>query len=177
MERSKKKRGLNGSSKEDLIFYALFMAFPVLQFSIFYLGVNFNSLLLTFEKYDVMTNATTWVGFRNLKDAFVKMTSSPDLVRAAGISFLAYFIGLLIGTPLALLFSYYIYKKMPASGFFRVLLFMPSIISAIVMVTIFQFFVERAIPEIAAKFFHAEIQGLIENKATRFAPSCFITSG
>ena len=50
MERSKKKRGLNGSSKEDLIFYAFFMAFPVLQFSIFYLGVNFNSLLLTCEK-------------------------------------------------------------------------------------------------------------------------------
>lgn len=173
MERSKKRRGLSGSSKEDIIFYILLMAFPVLQFSIFYLGVNFNSLLLTFEKYDVMTNTTTWAGFRNLKDAFVNMTSSPDLVRAAGTSFLAYFIGLLIGTPLALLFSYYIYKQMPASGFFRVLLFLPSIISSIVMVTIFQFFVERAIPEIAAKLFHAEIQGLIENKTTRFATIMF----
>jgi ABC-type sugar transport system permease subunit len=49
-----------------------------------------------------------------------------------------YFFNLIGGVGLGLLFSYYISKKMPASGFFRVLLFMPSIISGAVLAAIFK---------------------------------------
>lgn len=173
MDKVTQKRKPNGNGRQDLLFYMIFMAFPVLQFAVFYIGVNFNSLLLTFQRYDVLTDTTSWAGFNNLKTALRQIFSSGILRSAARTSFLAYFIGLLVGTPLALLFSYYIYKKLPASGFFRVILFVPSIISAIVMVTIFQFFVERALPELVSLLFHREIRGLLENRATRFATVMF----
>lgn len=170
----KKKGGFALSNRRDLIFYIGLMAFPVLQFVIFYIVVNFNSILLVFQSYDVLTDTTAWVGFANFKEAFRLMTATSDLVSAAGYSFLAYVLGFAIGTPLALFFSYYIYKKMPASGFFRVVLFMPSIISAIVMVTIYQYFVELAIPEICMNWFGAEnVRGLIENPDTRFGAIMF----
>lgn len=63
---------------------------------------------------------------------------------------------------------------MQMSGFFRVLLFLPSIISAIIMVTIFRFFVERGVPEIANKLFGVEdVRGLLENPDTRFGMVMF----
>lgn len=170
----KRKNGFALNNKRDLLFYIGFMAFPVLQFVVFYVVVNFNSFLLVFQNYDLLTNTTTWVGFSNLEEAFRLLTTSTELVSAAGYSFLSYFLGLAIGTPLALFFSYYIYKKMPMAGFFRVMLFMPSIISAIVIVTLYQYFVELVIPEICMEWFGAEnVLGLIENPDTRFATIMF----
>ncbi len=169
----KKYGKLNGYNKWDIAFYIALMAFPVLQFCIFYIGVNFNSLLLAFQKFDVATNTTTWVGFDNLIAAFRRMFMTSEMLRAAGYSFLAYGLSLVIGTPFSLLFSFYIYKKLPASGVFRAMLFLPSVISAIVMVTMFQFFVERAVPDLVFRLFNLRIEGLIENKATRFAAIMF----
>lgn len=171
---SKKRSKLGAYNRRDILFYIALMAFPVLQFTVFYVVVNTNSILLTFKSYDTLTGTVSWVGFENLKEAFRMMTQQLDLLDAMKNSFLAYVITLVIGTPLALLFSFYIYKKLPASGFFRVLLFMPSIISAIVMVTIFQFFSDRAVPEIFTKVFGVQtFQGLIENPDTRFGTVMF----
>lgn len=169
----KKYGKLNGYNRADIVFYVVLMAFPVLQFCIFYIGVNFNSMLLAFQKFDVSTNTMSWVGMDNLIAAFQRMFTTSEMLNALGYSFLAFVISIFVGTPLSLLFSFYIYKKLPGSKLFRVLLFLPSVISAIVMVTIFQFFVERAVPELVLKLFHTEIGGLIENKDTRFATIMF----
>ena len=174
MTAAKKRSRLGAYNRKDIIFYAALMAFPVVQFLIFYIVVNANSLLLTFRSYDTLTGEVSWVGWDNLAEAFRMMTQQKELLDAMGTSFLAYAISLCIGTPLALLFSFYIYKEYPASGAFRVLLFLPSIVSAIVMVTIFQFFSDRAVPEVFRIAFGVEnVQGLSENPDTRFAPLMF----
>ena len=174
MKKIKKKGGVGAYNRRDILFYIGLMAFPVLQFVIFYIVVNANSLSLTFKQYDTLSGSWTWAGAENLKEAFRMMTQSSDLLDAMKNSFLMYAINLLIGMPLALLFSYYIHKKMFGHKFFRVVLFMPSIISAIIMVTIFQFFTNRAIPEIMTEWFHAEnFSGLVENPDTRFGTIMF----
>ena len=167
-----KKRKLLKGKHKDLIFYSLMMLFPIAQFCVFYIGVNFNSFLLSFQNIDLLTGKIDWT-FDNITRAFTLMTTSKALLSALSVSVLSYFILLGIGTPLGLLFSYYIYKKLPLSGAFRVLLFLPSIISAIVMVTIFQFFVERAIPAFASQLFGVKMKGLLENVSTRFATIIF----
>ena len=45
------RKGLTKRQKEFLFFICL-LALPLAQFCIFYIGVNFNSLLLTFRNYD-----------------------------------------------------------------------------------------------------------------------------
>lgn len=155
------------SKRKDLLFYSLLMAFPIIQFCIFYIGVNLNSILMAFQKIDAVNNTVTWT-LDNIKNAFSMMTTSPEMLPIMRMSLLAYILLTAIGTPLGLFFSYYIYKKLPLSGAFRVILFLPSIMSAIVMATIFQFFVERALPAIALQFFDVQMTGLLENSATRF---------
>lgn len=153
---------------KNVLFYSLLMAFPLAQFLIFYVGVNFNSILMAFQRIDVQKDTVEWT-VSNIQNAFEMMTASPELLSVMSVSVLSYVILTGIGIPLGLFFSYYIYKKLPLSGAFRVILFLPSILSAIVMATIFQFFVERALPTAMMQFFDVEMMGLLENSKTRFA--------
>ena len=148
------------------------MAFPLAQFCVFYIGVNVNSILMSFQRIDVKNDTITWT-LDNIKNAFQTMTGSPELLPVLRISIIAYLLLTVISVPLGLFFSYYIYKKLPLSGAFRVILFLPSILSAIVMATIFQFFFERAIPSIMLQFYGIEMMGLLENPSTRFASLIF----
>ena len=71
MERIKaKKNGFGKRNRNRLIFYCAFLSLPVLQFCIFYIGVNFNSILLAFKSYEYETGAYQWVGFMNFKEVF-----------------------------------------------------------------------------------------------------------
>lgn len=48
--------------------------------------------------------------------------------------------------PLQVMSSYFVYKKIPLSGFFKVFLYLPSLISSIVMTIMFKYFVDGALP-------------------------------
>lgn len=157
---------------KDLIFYIFLLIVPVVQFILFYVCVNFNSVLLSFQKISTLEGTTTFT-FDNIINTFQLMTTDKTMLTIAGTSLLSYALILLIGTPLGLFFSYYIYKKFPFSSGFRVLLFLPSIISAIVMVTIFRFFVDRAVPEFFNKYLGTYMLGLTENTETRYATVIF----
>lgn len=132
------------------------LAWPVLQFCVFYIGVNFNSILLSFKSYDALDplhKAYTF-NFDNFAVWFNRadMDFGMQLFPAIGISFKAYLISLLVGLPLGLFFSYYIFKKLPGASFFRVVLFLPTIVSGVVLVSIYKRFMNDAICEILASW-------------------------
>lgn len=141
-----KKKGKIGL-KSDRLFYCLILIFPVLQFIIFYIGVNLNSFLLAFKNIELDDNYHYVItfGFEGFRKAF-DLLKDPEMAHIVEISFLSYFIKTAVSVPLGLLFSYYIAKKLFGAKFFRVILFLPSILSAIVMVTLFRYFVDNAIP-------------------------------
>ncbi len=156
---------------KDLLFYSLMLIFPLAQFGIFYIGVNGRSFLYAFQKIDTLTNTVTWTAepFLNaLHEVF-----QPTLLRVLGTSFLSFALTYVIGTVLALLFSYFIYKKLPFGNFFKVMLFLPSILSAIVMVTIYQNFLEIGMPSVLHSWFGGTFKGLIENPKTRYGAVVF----
>ena len=46
-----KKGGFSEKRRRNLIFYCCMAFLPMLQYLIFYIGVNFNSILLSFQYY------------------------------------------------------------------------------------------------------------------------------
>lgn len=163
--------------KKDAIFYVLIMIFPIAQFLVFYIGVNFNSILLAFKDYhlNMDTGKFEYVfsGFEQFKNVFLKLSIDPKLKSAVPNSIILYVIGLVISSPLSLFFSYYIYKKKFASSFFRIALFLPSIISPIVLGVMFNNFAEEAIPAYIFKWFNVECPNLISDSGTRFTTLVF----
>lgn len=122
--------------KKELIFYFSIVLLPLIQYFIFYICINFNSVLLAFKQYKVVGGKQSWeyAGFDNFARFIKDFFNGGDLTILAKNSLIVYAFGLLITTPFSLVFSFYIYKKYLFSEFFRVLLYLPSIISSVVTV-------------------------------------------
>lgn len=138
--------------QKKLIFYTLLLIFPVVQFLIFYVIVNFNSILLAFQEFNSDTASFDFLGagdlFNNFAEVIDDLFNDIEMRTATANSFKIYFCSLLIGTPLNLIFAYLMYKKIPAHGAFRIVLFLPQIISSLVISLMFRYFVEVALPSL-----------------------------
>lgn len=167
------------SDKAKNIFYWSILAFPLLQFVIFYIGVNINSFALAFQEFDLQGGGFVFVGFdefwKNFIAVFQEFKEADYLRQAFANSIIAYLVGLAVGLTLALLFSYYLYKKYAMSNFFKVILFLPFIISSITLVIIYKYFVESAVPEFVLQLTGIEIEGLLSNVNTEFITILFFT--
>ena len=154
--------------KKDLLFYILLLAWPITQFCVFYIGVNFNSILMAFQNYDMTTGKSTFVWFANFRELFYNLANDPLYITAIKNSFKLWGVGLLVSMPIGLLFSYYIYKKRPLGAFFHVILFIPSIISSMVLALMYQYFTDLYLPNIINKIFDTQMQGMFTNLDTVF---------
>ena len=157
---------------KDLIFALLIILIPTIQFCIFYIGVNFNSVLMSFQKYVINeeTNLGQYIfcGLENFEKMFFKLRYEDELLTALKNSIIVFFVNVGVGTTLSLVFSLYIFKKMAFAKTFRAILFAPSILSSIVTVTMFRNFVESALPQILGLE-----MGLLGNPSTRFVTLLF----
>lgn len=133
-------------NKADLIFHWLLLIWPLIQYGIFYLGVNLNSLALAFKS---TSGGFTWDNF-----SFVFSDNMwPQVWQSIKTSVLFYVVTTIISVPLALLFAYYIFKKLWGGKLFRFFLFLPSIVSSIVIVVLFHKFVDTALWDMLEDFF------------------------
>lgn len=125
-----KKKKLSKAERGSNVFYATLMAFPVIQFLIFYVFVNFKSFGYAFmEQEKISDTEIVWrFTFENFTRWFSNSSKLRDLLSTTGMSLVYYGATLLVSIPLAMLFSYYIFKKLPGAKLFRVFLFIPSII-------------------------------------------------
>ncbi len=158
---------------KDLLFFIGIIAIPTLQFAIFYIGVNGQSLIMAFQKYEVdqetMLGHYVWSGFSNFRRMFFELAYGNELGTALKNSGLVFLSSVFVGTTLSLVFSLYIYKRMLFSKTFRVLLFAPSILSQIVTVTMYKNFVENAVPSM----FTFVNSGLLSNPNTKMGTLLF----
>lgn len=158
-ERAKKNKLFNMEKgrRKKLGFYLAFIAFPVLHYLVFYVYINLNSFVLAFRNYyvDDVTSTLTYqgAGFKNFATAWNVLTSNMPII---GNSLLMLAVQLFFTTPLALLFSFYIYKKRPGTEFFRVMLFLPSVLSAVVFGLLYQYIANDVFGWVQTNLFHAE---------------------
>lgn len=167
-----KNNPLRRRKRKDALFFASLVVLPLLQFTLFYICVNFNSVLLALKEYDALTGEMSWVGFANFKKFFYELTHTTLFTVAIRNSLVAWAVNMFVGILLGMIFSYYIFKKMPMHGIFKVLLFLPSIVSSIVMVMVYRQFIEKGLTAFLA-LFGAKGQGLLANPDTRFGAILF----
>ncbi len=164
METTKKTQGFKAAKRSEYVFYWSLILLPFLQFIVFYVIVNLNSFKLAFQEYNGQTFEYTFAGFKNFKNIFKDSAIST----AVGYSVKAYFLGL-INLPLSLFFSFYVYKKMFGAELFKVVLFLPSILSSLVLGLIYHQIVDGVIPEIMFNEFNVKIDPLLSTPNTQFA--------
>lgn len=163
MEKRKTEMSYN---KKRLIFYCLVMLIPIIQVCIFYFYINFRSFGLGFFEYESSNGQYSFVGLQNFKQIFLDFKEKAYMLNSI-LNALELFVYMFIfGSVFAVLFSFYIYKKHPLSGLFKVILYAPQIISGMVFVIMYKFFVTSAIPELAKVMFGVKIEGLLDSETT-----------
>lgn len=175
-----KKKKRRKFAIDNAVFCTVMLALPILQFCIFYIGVNFNSILLAFQdiRLDGTSETVTWTLSNFGFDIMFGGLQVHEVLRMGGMSILSWAINIGVNVPLGLMFSFYISKKLPLSKAFRVILYLPSILSAIVMVTIYMQFADNVIPFLFEDLgIETELNlwdGLTGLKETRYAVVIFL---
>jgi multiple sugar transport system permease protein len=148
------------------------LIYSIVQFFVFYIGININSILLSFQKYnegvyEFLPFTDLLKNYRNVFDDFLHM---PALITAAKNSAILLFWTTIVAFPIQIFVSYSIYKKCRFSGFFTVILMLPSMIPGIVFLMIFRYFIEYGIPVVVGD---PRFPSLITNIDTAFGTVIF----
>ncbi len=149
------------SRRAALIFCIVMVIWPILNWLLVFVYANIENILFTFQRYqyDSVAGKGTFVYlpfndlFKNYKDVIVDMFADPNvgtyIVRGIGMYIPITFIAM----PFLYLFPFIIYRKLPLYRTFRILLYLPNILSSMVVMMFFKYFADRGLPDIMSKVF------------------------
>lgn len=132
--------------KNTYIFMFAMLCIPILFFLVFNLGVKVNSVLLSLKQYD-RGDYKFW-GFGNFQQVFYDLSNNYEVKEATKNSIIFYGVNMLVILPLSVFTSYFVYKKIPGSEFFKIMCYLPQMVSAIVMTLMFKYLVDKLLPKV-----------------------------
>lgn len=145
-----KKKHRGAAHVGTYIFIILMLLYPVAHFCLMWFGVNITSILLTF-KFPYRNNLTwvltNWKGdsstffstlFKNYANwgKSLQDTTSNFIYQNTLIYFV---VSCLVTLPIAMFFSYFIFKKVWGSTFYKVIFFIPSILPLFILTTVYTY--------------------------------------
>ena len=118
----------------DNLFATFLVLYALIHFAVFWLYVNFDTIVTTFQKFNYNTQSYEWNWLNNYIKVFKLMLlgDDPSLNKGFWNSFQAIGINLII-LPIAIFSAYAFYKKMPLTGFFNAVFYIPQLISVVVL--------------------------------------------
>jgi len=135
-DRPKRNKKHLSRKQSAALFIGLMLLLPIIQFIMFWIVPNIDSITMAFKitgnKWSTFQFQTFW------NDLVNPESRDHSLLVNSIINSLIYFaINIFICTPLVLFFSYVLFRKVPASGIFKVVFYLPSILGLTVTATLF----------------------------------------
>jgi ABC-type sugar transport system permease subunit len=140
-----KQARLKKKSKKDgsLIFIVTLLAIPVLYWLVFWLYVNIQTIFLAFM--DARTGAFTFKNFSALWESLISPYGNSIGVSVKN-TFIYFGQSLLISMPLCMVIAFFLYKRILGYRFFRIVFYLPVIISGVVMTVVYTQMIDPAGP-------------------------------
>lgn len=138
---TKERFHLKPKHKESLFILSL-VIIPLLNFAVFWVYVNIDTILLTFQTWDYQTASYKWYGIKRYVEVFTQYFSNTETYKAEFNTFINSFHAILINIiilPLAFIAAYGFYKKMPLEKFYRVTFYIPSLMSITALAMLFRY--------------------------------------
>lgn len=134
----KHKKHINRRTSE-IIFIVGMLLFPTIQFILFWIIPNFDSIVMGFQNNSgTFTTAQFTRFFGDLTKGKDILGKFPEIIYAIKNSLVYFAVNIFICTPLVVFFSYVLFRRVPFSGVFKVIFYLPSIIGATVTTTLFR---------------------------------------
>lgn len=155
----------NTQKTNRLIFYVSMMALPIAVVLLFYLYVNISSFAMAFQTFDA-DKGFYFTGFNNFLEVFSDFSTKEMLRASVGNSLQLFGWTFIFSAMLSVFFSYYVYKEYPMSGFFKIVLYLPHIISGVVFVIMYKYFADFAMPKIWQMITGTKLDPLVTDPKT-----------
>lgn len=175
-----KRKALSGKSLLDsgkvqsFIFQFSIYVIPITLFCIFWIGINLNSVIMAFQNIST-TGERSFAGFANFGSFIAKIVSGDStLLRTSFLnSLLLFVLNFALSMPLYILFSFYLFKKLPGSRIFVIIVMIPSIVSEFVISLIFKRFVNVVIPGVFNQLWGITVPPLLADPRYTFGTTIF----
>lgn len=162
------KKVLAGRKLRERVFLITLFAWPAVCFCINFFWANGNMFILCFKAYDREAQSFYFLTedvFQNFAAVINDLRFLPDLSLMIKNSFINLGFGMLVTSNVALMVSFFLYKKAMGHKFYVVIMFLPQIISSIVFTITFKYLVEYAPRDL---FGMTDLPSLINNPQTSF---------
>lgn len=147
--------------KTAIPFLCIMLAIPLLNFCL-NIYVNVSVFPLSFKDFNIQEGRYNWVGLRNYVRLLQEFSTAGSVFPTALRNSILFFIlNNFILLPLSIIFSFFLNKKMPLANFFRIVFFLPSIISAVVLTMMFVFMFDSSIGFMTSIFQKIGLGGLV----------------
>ena len=132
MEKTKR---LRSGKRKTTVFVWLMLAYPIAHFLVFWLYINANTIFMTFFRYSPNTQEYVWYGLNNFWELFGDMFLGHNerTFNSMLNSLWIFPVNNFIILPLSFVCAFFLFKKIPCANLFRVVFFLPSIISITVL--------------------------------------------
>ncbi len=176
----------NKLNRHNALFLFCGVALPLIQFLIFYVYTNFSSIMLAF------TGSNGEFTFYNFSRMFKELELATSSLRIAFRNTMITFAIQMVTFPFKVLVSYFIYKKVPGYGLYRIVFFLPTVLFSVCTAMVFtrlvgvNGFIAKAVgewlnlgyvPELLADSRFANITVLLEMVWLQFPGDLVIWSG
>ncbi|MBR1676922.1 MAG: sugar ABC transporter permease [Clostridia bacterium] len=134
---NEKKITINQMVVRKYLFLAGLFAVPFINFAVFWLYLNISAVDFAFKLE--LSDGTVIYSLKNFESLFKAMTMPNSTFWIALKNTLLYwFTSAILGYALALVISYFLYKKVPGHGFYKVIFYLPNLIAPTILVTLFK---------------------------------------
>lgn len=130
VNKAKKKKSQYSST--TILFILSCTVIPVVSWLIFYVYANLSSILMGFTDRNGVLSLENFIRF------FEEFSLPTSDIRLALKNTLITFAVMFVMYPFQVLVSYFLYKKIPFSGFYRIVFFLPSIIFSVAIAMVFR---------------------------------------
>lgn len=166
--------------KSEVIFLAVTLGLLAAHWAIIFVGGNINSILLAFQRFDVQSYSYKFYTgkdlFTNFSRFFRELFAADGLGKYVFNGVMFHLVGIGIGYPLSLMFAYLIYKKLPGHKAFQILLYLPTIFSAMVVALLSKYFLERGVAAFTIKHFSLDLRGIFTDAKFNFGTLLIYTA-
>lgn len=166
--RRNKKSKLPMFGVKAKVFVAAMLAYAIVNWLIFYVYLNIDSILLAFKVWDEESASQVFLPANRLFENFGNFYKELFSASGTGKYFLRgavyHLSSILIAYPISLIFSYLIYKKLFLHNVFKIVLYLPSILSTMVVAILFKYGIENLLPQIVPGL--SKYGNLLQNETT-----------
>ena len=141
---------IDTNKKKDVgayIFIITMLCVPIVAFLFFYVYINFNSILMAFQKPRNDGSGMFDWSLYNFEKVFQQFSSTEEDLLSYLLNTVIFFVtDTFVSMPLSLVICYFIYKKIAGYQAFRTIIYLPVIITSTIIATLFKGMIEAGGP-------------------------------